>query len=297
MTANPSRATADGAIYLDIQNKARKDKRPTDELLVLYTLEGFLARLANSTYADVLVLKGGVLMAAYAARRPTRDVDLQARDLSNDANHVLGLVRTIATIAAQDGLVFDAAGATAEVIRDDDEYTGVRVSLKARLATAKITFHVDVNVGDPITPEPQTVQLPRLLGGSVELRGYPLPMVHAEKIITAVSRGTANTRWRDFGDIYILARAHPVDAVELAQSIATVAAHRQVALAQLADALDGYAELAQARWASWRRRQKREEDLPASFAEVLDTVAAFADPVLSDAVTSGTWDPAALTWT
>jgi hypothetical protein len=296
VTAAPTRATAEGAAYLDLQNKARKDKRPTDELLALYTLEGFLARLANSASASQLVLKGGVLMAAYAARRPTRDVDLQAQELSNDADHVLDLVRTIANIPAQDGLAFDAAGAAAEVIRDDDEYTGVRVSMKAQLATAKITFHVDVNVGDPIMPEPQTVELPRLLGGSVKLRGYPLPMVHAEKVVTAVSRGTANTRWRDFGDVYTLARAHPIDAAELAQAFARVAAHRQVTLARLADALDGYADLAQARWAAWRRRQKREADLPASFAEVLDLVAAFADPVLSGAVTTGTWDPAALAW-
>jgi hypothetical protein len=296
VTAVPTRATADGAAYLDLQNKPRKDKRPTDELLALYTLEGFLARLTTSAYASQLVLKGGVLMAAYAARRPTRDVDLQAQDLSNDADQVLEIVRTIATIAADDGLVFDADGASAELIRDDDEYTGVRVSMKAQLATAKITFHVDVNVGDPITPEPQTVELPRLLGGSVELRGYPLPMVHAEKIVTAVSRGTANTRWRDFGDVYALARAHPIDAAELAQSFATVAAHRQVSLARLADVLDGYPELAQTRWTAWRRRQKREGDLPASFAEVLELVAAFADAVLSGAVTTGEWDPAALAW-
>jgi hypothetical protein len=203
VTAVPTRATADGAAYLDLQNKARKDKRPTDELLALYTLEGFLARLTTSAYASQLLLKGGVLIAAYAARRPTRDVDLQAQDLSNDANQVLEIVRTIATIAADDGLVFDADGASAEVIRDNDEYTGVRVSMKAQLATAKITFHVDVNVGDPITPE---------------------------------------------------------------------------------------------RWTAWRRRQKREGDLPASFAEVLELVAAFADPVLSGAVTTGEWDPAALAW-
>lgn len=216
--------------------------------------------------------------------------------MSNDADNVLDVVGTIVNIPARDGLTFDAAGATVEVIRDDDEYTGVRVSMKAQLATAKITFHIDVNVGDPITPEPQTVQLPRLLGGSVRLRGYPLPMVHAEKVITAVSRGTANTRWRDFGDVYTLARAHHIDAAELAQAFAAVAAHRQVTLARLADALDGYSDLAQTRWAAWRRRQKREADLPVSFAEVLDLVAAFADPVLSAAVATGTWDPVAVAW-
>lgn len=296
MTPAPNRTTVDGAAYLDLKKKALTDKRPTDELLALYTLEGFLARLAVSLYAGQLVLKGGVLMAAYDARRPTRDVDLQAENVSNDRDYILDLVRTIAMIGADDGLAFDTAGASAEIIRDDDEYTGVRVNMTAQLATANITFHVDVNVGDPISPQPQTVQLPRLLGGTVQLRGYPISMVHAEKIVTALSRGTANTRWRDFGDVYHLARSHPIDAVELAHSFSTVAAHRQVSLTPLTETLEGYAELAQARWASWRVRQKREGDLPADFADVLSLVARFADPVLSQTITAGTWDPSTLTW-
>jgi hypothetical protein len=66
----PTRATIDGRAYLDLQSLARSQRRPTDELHQLYALEGFLARLAKSPYADKLVLKGGVLLAAYHARRP-----------------------------------------------------------------------------------------------------------------------------------------------------------------------------------------------------------------------------------
>lgn len=77
MTARPTRATTAGRAYLDLQNLARKQRRPTDELHQIYALEGFLARLAVSRYADQLVLKGGVLLAAYDTRRPTRDIDLQ----------------------------------------------------------------------------------------------------------------------------------------------------------------------------------------------------------------------------
>jgi len=93
--------------------------------------------------------------------------------------------------------VFDPAGATARTIRDEDRYSGARVSLTATLSNARLSLHVDVNVGDPIWPAPTTVQVPRLLGGSITVTGYPLPMVPAEKITTAVQRGTANTRWRD----------------------------------------------------------------------------------------------------
>ena len=67
-------------------------------------------------------------------------------------------------------------------------------------------FHVDVNVGDPIWPEPLQISLPRLIDGAISARGYPLEMVLAEKIVTALERGTANARWRDFVDVYVLTR-------------------------------------------------------------------------------------------
>lgn len=109
MTARPTRATVAGRAYLDLQNLARQSGRPTDELHQVYALEGFLAHLARSTYVDKLVLKGGVLLSAYAARRPTRDVDLQGRWISNDADQVLDIVRSIADQPLDDGLVFDVA--------------------------------------------------------------------------------------------------------------------------------------------------------------------------------------------
>jgi hypothetical protein len=132
----PTRATVDGRAYLDLQNKARREGRPTDELLALYALEGFLARLAGSGHGERLVLKGGVLLAAFDARRPTRDVDLQASAVSNDVGTLLSLVCEIAALTTDvdDGLVFDPDQATAEVIRDEDEYSGVRVSLTCRLS-------------------------------------------------------------------------------------------------------------------------------------------------------------------
>lgn len=295
----PTRDTAAGRAYLDLQNKARKEKRPTDELLVLYALEGFLARLAASAHTDELILKGGVLLAAFLVRRPTRDVDLQAQAVPNGTDTVLDLVRSIAALApadgVDDGLVFDAEHATAEVIRDDDAYSGVRVALTCRLVTAKVSFHVDVNIGDPIWPAPEQVELPRLLGGSVQLRGYPIAMVHAEKLVTAVDRGTVNTRWRDFGDVYVLAGTHELAAADLRAAITTVAAHREVRLQPLEVVLDGYAALAQTKYGAWRRKNRRDE-LPDQFADLLAAVIAFADPVLTDGADDATWHPDRRIW-
>lgn len=286
-----------GRAYLDVQNLARRTRRPTAELLHAYALEGFLDRLTRSPEAGGLVLKGGVLLAAFAARRPTRDIDLAARDLPGEVDDALAMVRRIAAVEADDGLVFDPEAATATSIRDEDQYAGVRVSLPCTLASARIRFHVDVNVGDPIWPAPGLVELPRVLGGTLQITGYPLTMVYAEKIVTAVARGLANTRWRDFADVYLLSRTHDADGVQLATGITRVAEHRQVTLSPLATALAGFPRLAQSRWAAWRRRQLLDGMLPEDFAEVLNAVTAFADPCLRADSDPGVWDATAQRWT
>ena len=155
-----TKETEAGRRYLDLQRKAKQTGRPTDELIQLYALEGFLDRLSRSAHADRFVLKGGVLLAALDARRPTRDIDLAAHDLENSAEHVLLLIQEIAAIAIDDGLTFDTEHATAETIRDDDHYSGVRITLGGELSRATVRLHVDINIGDPIWPEPQQVRLP-----------------------------------------------------------------------------------------------------------------------------------------
>jgi Nucleotidyl transferase AbiEii toxin, Type IV TA system len=293
-----TRSTPAGAAYLDLQRQARQNARLTDELLRLYALEGFLARLAASPIRDQFVLKGGVLLAAFGNRRPTRDIDLSGIDLKNDAATILNLVRTVLTIPLpeDDGLTYQADSATAEVIREEDNYSGVRVSAIATLARARLNFHVDVSVGDPIYPEPTTVAIPRLRGGQpITLTGYPMAMVHAEKIVTAVQRGTANTRWRDFGDIWTLSRHHPTTGVELQDAITAVATFRNANLLPLDEVLEGYGTIGQPKWEAWR--QKNAYDwLPEQFGDVLSDIIAFAGPALTGHVEGQSWDPQAARW-
>jgi hypothetical protein len=292
----PTRASTAGRAYLDLRKLARENQRPVDELLQLYVLEAFLDRLTSSRFTEQLVLKGGVLLAAFDERRPTRDIDLQAHALANDTEIIRAATCEIAAITLDDGVIFDVETATAESIRDEAVYGGVRVTMTAQLATARPHFHVDTNVGDPISPAPKHVHLPRLLGGEIVLRGYPLVMVHAEKIVTAIARGTVNTRWRDFGDIYMLARHHPIDGSELARAIHRVAEHRRVTLRPLAQALDDYGEIGQQRWTAWRRRQRLEDRLPERFGDVVAIVIDFADPAILGSAEGHSWEPATRKW-
>lgn len=272
-----SRATPGGEQYLALQRQARREGRPLDELGTLYALEGFLARLAESPERDSFVLKGGVLLAAYETRRPTRDADLLALALDNDRDVVEAKVRAIATRERADGLVFLDGSVVAEVIRDEDEYAGIRVKLTYLLARMELRIGVDVNVGDPVYPAPQEIALPGLLDGEVRLLGSPMVSVIAEKAVTAMQRGEANTRWRDFADIVLLARRHELDPVEIGDACATIARHRHADLLPIADLTATYPAVAQSRWAAWRRRQALTDELPEQFADVLAEVAALID--------------------
>ena len=155
---------------------------------------------------------------------------------------------------------------------------------RGKLDTANIRFHVDISIGDPLWPEPDLVELPNSsTGADPATRLFP-ELILAEKIVTAIQRGTASTRWRDFVDIASLIAA-PFDNARLSEAIHRVADRRQVTIRPLAQILDGYADLAQAQWSGWRRRQAL-DTTPEAFAELLDQVVSFADPILADLVDS-----------
>lgn len=291
-----SHATPEGDAYLKLRKLAAEQRRPTDEMLNLYALEGFLDRLTQSSHVEKFVLKGGVLLAAFATRRATRDVDLHADSMSNDAKHIQAVVSSIANFPIDDGLIFDTAGASSEVIREEDEYSGVRITMPCTLATANVTFHVDVNVGDAVWPEPELVEIPRLLGGTINIRGYSIEMVLAEKIVTAIQRGTANTRWRDYFDVYQLSHEPTIRETTLRGAIATVSGARSAVIAPLAETLIGYADIAQSKWAAWVRKQGLEERIPLDFGTALNWIIDFVDPILGSEVRNRLWKAESGSW-
>jgi predicted nucleotidyltransferase component of viral defense system len=287
----PTKATIAGQAFLALRSKAQSAGRTTAEYLRLYALEGFLLRLANSSHKDTLVLKGGVLLAAYELRRPTADIDLAAIQTPNEVEFMRELVTDIAATPLPEGL-------DDGLIMEGETYGGVRVRLVAHLATAREPFHVDVNVGDPIWPSPADISLPRLLNvAPIRLRGYPMEMVLAEKIVTVLQRGQANTRWRDFGDIYQLTRRYTFGASDIGRALQTVAEFRGVKLSGLDEVLDGYAEIGQPRWAPWRAKLQLTEILPTDFRDALGLLRAFAGPILArTAADSATWNPELRMW-
>ena len=109
-------------MFNDLRNAANKQRRSTDELLVRYVLERWLYRASISAYRDRFILKGGLLLAALDARRPTRDGDLLAQ-MDNDDLLVVGCVQEIASIEVDAGVTFQVETTQTTTIREEDQYT------------------------------------------------------------------------------------------------------------------------------------------------------------------------------
>lgn len=114
-------------------------------------------------------------------------------------------------------------------------------------------------------------------------------MVLAEKIVTAIDRGETNTRWRDYADIYAIVGQHEVAAIEFAKSLKVVAQYRHVDVEPLLPRLEHMPHIAQAKWTVWRKRVRREGDLPELFGEVLGNASIFADPVVEGTAHGKAW--------
>jgi hypothetical protein len=168
---------------------------------------------------------------------------------------------------------------TIQQIREHDRYAGVRVVVPATVDRAQQPLRMDVNVGDPVTPAPQDIAFPALLGEPFPLVGYPIETVLAEKLVTAVALGDTTTRERDFADLLLLTDAHTVGAAVLLQAIAATAGHRQTPLRPLREVLTELGRRRQADWQRYLTRAGLHDKLPDEYSVAIEQIADFADPL------------------
>lgn len=276
----PSHGTPGGHAYLQLQRLARASGRGTQSLLVWYVHERFLFRASMSPHRERLILKGGMLLAALGQRRATQDIDVLARDVEVEHAVVAQLVADIARVEVDDGVRYDIDQLRTEDIREDELYGGVRVAMPAHIDRSNVTFRLDLNVGDPVTPGPVDVDYPSLLGGSFKLRAYPISTVLAEKVVTMMERGETNTRERDVADVIVLARRYTIDNGQLTAAITATAAHRGVAVRPLRDVIGELGSLRQSAWEAFVRRAELDVELPSSYRAALDEFCRLVDSLL-----------------
>jgi Nucleotidyl transferase AbiEii toxin, Type IV TA system len=214
--------------------------------------------------------------------RATKDIDLLG-SLDNSLENLARVVREVCTTDVEpDGMVFDPDAMKTERIKEDADYEGVRIRFVGLLGKARAAMQIDVGFGDVVTPGAETITYPALLAfPSAELSGYPRETVVAEKFHAMVYLRTANSRMKDFYDVWLLASHFLFDGKLLAKAVSATFANHETAIdeapvAFTADVTDQASTLMQ--WSAFRSRLSQEH-VPEKLSDVVRVLAMFLLPV------------------
>jgi hypothetical protein len=214
-------------------NRAREKSEAFDLVLTRYALERLLYRIGRSEWRTRFLLKGAMLYTLWydAPYRPTRDMDLLAFGES-DIAHLEEVFRALCALSVEDdGISFAEESVRVSEIRGESEYQGVRIQMSATLAGAVIPLQIDVAFGDVVLPAPEEIRYPTLLElPAPQVLAYPRYSVVSEKFQTMVMLGIANSRMKDFFDVWAMARQFEFDGLLLSRSIAATFERRKTAL-------------------------------------------------------------------
>ena len=203
-------------------NYARSSGQDFIFVLRTFAMERLLYRLSRSPYVENFVLKGAMLFKLWTGDfyRQTRDIDVLAFK-SQTIDSLKAIFQDISQIPfIDDGLTYLSNTVNVNEIREEQQYGGLRVTLTAMLGAAKIHLQVDCGFGDAVTPDPVVRDFPTLLDfPAPQLRTYPKETVVAEKFEAIVSLGMANSRMKDFYDLWVLACDFSFSGAVLAMAI------------------------------------------------------------------------------
>jgi predicted nucleotidyltransferase component of viral defense system len=214
-------------------NYARSSGQDFIFVLRTFAMERLLYRLCRSPYVDNFVLKGAMLFKLWTGDfyRQTRDIDMLAFK-TETIDSLKGIFQEISRFSfPEDGLTYLPDTVKVHEIREEQQYGGLRVTLTAVLGSAEIKLQVDCGFGDAITPDPIVTYFPTLLDlPAPQLHAYPKETVVAEKFEAIIRLGMANSRMKDFYDIWALASDFPFSGQIITSAIQNTFNRRQTPL-------------------------------------------------------------------
>ena len=219
--------------FRKLLHQAQKNNLDFNTLLKRYLQERFLYRLSKSAYKDHFILKGGLLLITIdiPASRPTMDIDLLTHKL--DEANVTEAFKEILAIEYPDGVTFDSASLQSEPITKDGAYQGTRLKFKAYFNGSRNDMSIDLGLGDYVI-NPREITFPTILHeDSPILTAYSLETIIAEKLEAMAKLLYANSRMKDFYDIYTILNTHTLSKETLAKAIKGTFEHRQTPLKDL----------------------------------------------------------------
>ena len=216
-----------------MNNITNGNSKMSQTLFRNYFMERFLERISLSKYNDNFVLKGGMLVASMLGldSRATMDIDTSVFSIPLTVESAKNLIEEIAKIDIDDNVSFEVTDA--EEIMEEHDYHGVRIKLIANFGTFKQPIKIDISTGDVITPSAVEYNYKLMLEDrSIPLLSYNLETLLAEKLETIIARSTANTRMRDFYDIYLLSKTQYIDMQNLKSALYETAKSRNTDLSE-----------------------------------------------------------------
>ena len=186
-----------------VRNISKGDNNIAKSLIRSYIMERFLERVSVSDYCNYFILKGGMLVASIIGvdMRTTMDIDATVKSLPVNANDAHRIISEICAIPLEDSVNFRITSVSD--IMTDFEYPGVRVVLQATLERMRQVIKIDISTDDVITPSAVEYEYKLMFEDrTISLLTYNVETLLAEKIQTIFTRGIANTRLRDFYDVY-----------------------------------------------------------------------------------------------
>lgn len=272
------------SIRARLKNIAKAEETDFITVLTRYGLERLLYRIGQSKYASQYLLKGALLFNLWydMPHRSTKDIDLLGFG-NHELDYLTGVFKEICLISADDGIVFDDSSITATPIKKEDGYKGARIELFANLSKACIKIQVDVGYGDVVTPDPIDANYPVLISDlpQPQIRTYPIYTVIAEKLHAIVLLGIANSRLKDYLDLYILLKNEELDKKILLDAIASTFVRRDMPLPKVTPVglTTEYSEDG-SRQAMWRSFLNKNELEFISLPEVVTSISEFVLPII-----------------
>lgn len=190
-----------------IKNMCDGDSKKAEALIRLYFMERFLERVSLSEYKERFILKGGLLASSLIGvdLRTTMDIDTTVRAIPLNEKDITDTVNSICKIDVDDQVTFEVV--STETIMDEFDYPGVRVHMLGHLDKIRQTVKIDVSTDDVITPEAIEYEYRLLLEDrTINILTYNTETLLAEKVQTILQRGLANTRMRDYYDLFEISR-------------------------------------------------------------------------------------------
>ena len=273
------------SVRAKLLKRSRAENSDYQVLLTRYALERLLYRLGVSQFREAFVLKGALLFVTWLPDpfRPTRDLDLLGFG-SDDPDLMAETFKAIcSTEVPDDGVAFDVDGLTALPIRKDVEYGGVRVRSQAVIDGARIPIQVDIGFGDIITPAAVEIDYPTLLDSPApHLRVYPVETVIAEKLNAMVTLGIANSRLKDYYDLWLISQMFSFQKPILLHAILRTFERRgsPIPSGTPTGLTDDFAKQWAVQWRAFIKRE-RMRGAPEELGVLIDNLRLFLVPLLS----------------